>query len=64
MDSINVLSFIDLFRGLTLSLNKQLIVSTHEENFHLLLQKKIPSEFFKSTFIEFETFGRLKEKVN
>jgi exonuclease SbcC len=61
MDSINVLSFIDLFRGLTLSLNKQLIVSTHEENFHLLLQKKIPPEFFKSTFIEFETFGKLKK---
>jgi exonuclease SbcC len=60
MDSINVLSFIDLFRGLTLSLDKQLIISTHEENFHLLLQKKIPSELFKSTFMEFETFGKLK----
>lgn len=60
MDSINILSFIDLFRGLTLSLDKQLIVSTHEENFHLLLKKKIPSELFKSTFIEFETFGKLK----
>jgi exonuclease SbcC len=63
MDSINILSFIDLFRGITLSLNKQLIVSTHEENFHLLLQKKIPSELFKSTFIEFETFGKLKNKI-
>jgi len=60
MDSINILSFIDLFRGLTVSLDKQLIVSTHEENFHLLLQKKIPSGLFKSTFIEFETFGKLK----
>lgn len=60
MDSINILSFIDLFRGITLALDKQLIVSTHEENFHLLLQKKIPSELFKSKFIEFETFGKLK----
>ena len=60
MDSINVLSFIDLFRGITLSLDKQLIVSTHEENFHLLLQKKIPQKLFKSKFIEFETFGKLK----
>lgn len=60
MDSINILSFIDLFRGITLSLDKQLIVSTHEENFHLLLQKKIPSHLFKSKFIEFETFGVLK----
>ena len=60
MDSINILSFIDLFRGITLSLGKQLRVSTHEENFHLLLQKKIPNELFKSKFIEFETFGKLK----
>lgn len=60
MDSINILSFIDLFRGLTLSLERQLIVSTHEENFHLLLQKKIPINLFKSKFLEFETFGKLK----
>lgn len=60
MDSINILSFIDLFRGIISSLNKQLIVSTHEENFHLLLQKKIPSELFNSKFIEFETYGKLK----
>jgi len=62
MDSINILSFIDLFRGLTLSLDKQLIVSTHEENFHLLLQKKIPCGLFKSTFMEFETFGKLRTR--
>jgi exonuclease SbcC len=61
MDSINVLSFIDLFRGITISLDKQLIVSTHEENFHLLLKKKIPVELFNSKFIEFETFGKLKK---
>lgn len=60
MDSINILSFIDLFRGITMSLDKQLIVSTHEENFHLLLQKKIPSDLFKSKFLEFETFGKVK----
>jgi exonuclease SbcC len=63
MDSINILSFIDLFRGITLSLDKQLIVSTHEENFHLLLQKKIPSELFKSKFIEFETFGKIRNSI-
>lgn len=63
MDSINILSFIDLFRGIITSLGKQLIVSTHEENFHLLLQKKIPKELFKSKFIEFETFGKLKPEI-
>ncbi|MCF6129323.1 hypothetical protein L1S35_06535 [Flavobacterium sp. AS60] len=63
MDSINVLSFIDLFRSLILFLNKQLIVSTHEENFHLLLQKKIPVNLFDSKYIEFETFGKLKSSA-
>ncbi len=61
MDSINILSFIDLFRGIILFLGKQLIVSTHEENFHLLLQKKIPAELFDSKYIEFATFGKLKK---
>lgn len=60
MDSINILSFIDLFRSMVLFLGKQLIVSTHEENFHLLLQKKIPVGLFDSKYIEFETFGKLK----
>jgi exonuclease SbcC len=62
MDSINILSFIDLFRSLSVNLDRQLIVSTHEENFHLLLQKKIPEKLFDSKFIQFETFGKL-EKV-
>jgi exonuclease SbcC len=63
MDSINILSFIDLFRGIVTSLGKQLIVSTHEENFHLLLQKKIPKELFNSKFIKFETFGKLEVNI-
>ncbi|MCK0125841.1 AAA family ATPase [Gelidibacter sp. F2691] len=60
MDSINILSFIDLFRSMVLCLGKQLIVSTHEENFHLLLQKKIPIKLFDSKYIEFDTFGKLR----
>ena len=64
MDSINVLSFIDLFRSLSINLDRQIVVSTHEENFHLLLQKKIPKELFKSKFIQFETFGKLEKAAN
>jgi len=60
MDSINILSFIDVFRGLMVNHNKQLIVSTHEENFHNLLQRKIPINYFDSKYFEFETFGKLK----
>ncbi|WP_167619103.1 AAA family ATPase [Maribellus sediminis] len=64
MDSINILSFIDLFRSLTVNLNRQIILSTHEENFHLLLQKKIPQKLFQSKFIQFETFGKLEKNAS
>lgn len=60
MDSINVLAIIDLLRSLVINHNKQIILSTHDENFHLLLQKKIPQKYFDSKFIELETFGKVK----
>jgi len=60
MDSINVLSTIDLIRGIVANQKKQIILSTHDSNFHNLLKKKIPQEHFKSKFIEFETFGKVK----
>lgn len=40
MDSINVLSLIDLLRNLVVRFGKQIIISTHDENFHELLKKK------------------------
>lgn len=61
MDSINILSFIDLFRSLVVNFDKQIIISTHEENFHDLLKKKIPVDLFKSKFIEFDSFGKVKQ---
>jgi len=60
MDSINVLSTIDLIRGIVANQKKQVILSTHDSNFHNLLKKKIPQDHFKSKFIEFETFGKVK----
>lgn len=63
MDSINVLSTIDLLRSLVVNHNKQIILSTHDENFHMLLQKKIPIEQFGSKFIELETFGKIKKEI-
>ncbi|MEX2410974.1 MAG: hypothetical protein WD607_06300 [Candidatus Paceibacterota bacterium] len=60
MDSINILSTIDLFRSIILNLDKQIILSTHDENFQNLLKKKIPPELFKSKFFELETFGKVK----
>ncbi|MDB5004385.1 MAG: ATPase involved in repair [Mucilaginibacter sp.] len=64
MDSINILSTIDLIRSLVVNYEKQIIISTHDENFYNLLQKKIPAGLFKSKFIELETFGKVKTQPN
>lgn len=61
MDSINILSTIDLFRGIVVNQNKQIILSTHDENFHNLLKKKMPPNLFNSKFMELETFGKVKK---
>jgi exonuclease SbcC len=60
MDSINILSTIDLIRSIVVNHKKQIILSTHDENFHNLLKKKMPSNLFNSKFMELETFGKVK----
>jgi exonuclease SbcC len=60
MDSINILSTIDLFRSIVIKFKKQIILSTHDENFHNLLRKKIPANLFNAKYIELETFGTVK----
>lgn len=57
MDSINVLSTIDLLRSICLKFDKQIIISTHDENFFGLLQRKIPMDIFGSKFLKLEKFG-------
>ena len=57
MDSINVLATIDLLRSICIQFKKQIIISTHDENFFGLLQRKIPSEVFGSKFLRLEKFG-------
>tara|TARA_R110002049_G_scaffold286358_1_gene468125 strand:+ start:4141 stop:7320 length:3180 start_codon:yes stop_codon:yes gene_type:complete len=63
MDSINVLGVIDLLRNLSTNLGKQIIVSTHDENFYALLKKKMPPNLFKSKYLELESFGKVKAHV-
>ncbi|MFN0138578.1 MAG: hypothetical protein ACKVQW_00645 [Pyrinomonadaceae bacterium] len=63
MDSINILSTIDLLRSLVVNHGKQIILSTHDQNFHKLLQKKMPPELFRSKFLELESFGKVKSDV-
>jgi DNA repair protein SbcC/Rad50 len=62
LDSINVLSTIDLLRSIVINEDKQIILSTHDENFHNLFKKKIPDNIFKSKFLELETFGKVKRE--
>lgn len=64
MDSINILSTIDLLRSIVVNHKKQIILSTHDENFHNLLKKKMPSSLFNSKFMELETFGKVKTSNN
>jgi exonuclease SbcC len=59
MDSINVLGVIDLLRSLSINLGKQIIISTHDDNFHALLKQKLPDHLFKSKFLELESFGKV-----
>ncbi|MDM1039841.1 hypothetical protein [Myroides odoratimimus] len=62
LDSINVLSFIDLLRSITTDkqLDRQVVISTHDENFFNLLKKKFNPHYYNSKFITFESYGKLK----
>lgn len=57
MDSINVLATIDLLRNVSARFDKQIIISTHDENFFGLLKRKIPTDVFGSKFLQLESFG-------
>lgn len=57
MDSINVLSVIDLLRNISVKFDRQIIISTHDENFYELLRLKVPEDNFGSKFIRFKSFG-------
>ena len=60
MDSMNILSMIDLLRSISVNLGKQIFLATCDENLYNLLQKKIPANRFNAKYIEFETSGKVK----
>lgn len=61
LDDINVLSMIDLLRNVAYSLDKQIILTTHDRNFFELLKKKVPAELFGSRFLELKQRGVFSE---
>jgi exonuclease SbcC len=58
------LSLIDVFRAICIQFKKQLIITTHDENFHELLKKKIPATLFPAKYLRLESFGKVAEDVN
>lgn len=58
LDDINVLSIIDLLRNVAFSMDKQIVLTTHDLNFFELLQKKVPDTLFNSRFITLPERGK------
>ena len=62
MDTINILSFIDLLRILIgEKFNKQIILSTQNESIYRLIKQKIASENYPSKFFRLISTGEVKE---
>lgn len=61
LDDINVLSMIDLLRNVAFSLNRQVILTTHDRNFFEILKKKVPADLFGSRFLELKQRGVFSE---
>lgn len=58
LDDINILSMIDLLRNVAFSLDRQIVMTTHDQNFFELLQKKIPQTKFNSCFVKLIERGK------
>jgi len=61
IDAINTLGLIDTLRMISVKFNKQIILTTHDENFHELLKKKIPQDNFSSKFLRLKSFGKVSQ---
>lgn len=57
LDDINILSMIDLLRNVAFSLDKQIVLTTHDKDFFELMKMKVPDRLFNSRFIEFRERG-------
>ncbi len=60
LDGINLLSFIDVLRTITTDLGRQIIISTHNEQFYKLLKVKMDEKYYPSRFIELTSTGTIK----
>ena len=63
LDDINILSMIDLLRNVAFTMNKQIVITTHDQNFFGLLQKKIPQDRFNACYWEIYERGKFRKVV-
>ena len=61
MDSVNVLSFIDLLRTITLDFDRQIVITTHNESLFRLIEKKIDPRYCNSKFIQLDSHGQVNQ---
>lgn len=63
LDSINILSFIDLIRTIIVEkkFNKQVVITTNNESFYRLLKLKLNDNYYDSRFIELKSYGVVKQ---
>lgn len=57
LSDINILSFIDLIRTMITKYDRQIVISSHDENFYKLMRNKMPSDAFNVRYYEIESFG-------
>ncbi|RYJ44280.1 AAA family ATPase [Flavobacterium beibuense] len=60
LSDINVLSFIDLIRTMTTKYDRQIVISSHDENFFNLIRNKMPTEEYNVRYYQIESFGKAK----
>lgn len=57
LDGLNELSFIDLLRVISFQLGKQVVFSTHNQQFFNLCKRKLDSNYHNSSFLDISEFN-------
>ena len=63
LDDINILSMIDMLRNIAFTLDRQIILTTHDRNFFELLQKKMPQEKFNACYYRLKERGKFEQVI-
>lgn len=61
LDGINLLAFIDVLRTITTKMGRQIIISTHNEQFYNLLKVKMDERYYSSKFIVLSSAGVIEQ---